>query len=176
MSETVALRCVEAVEQRILLVRGEKVIVDADLARFYGVSTKRLNEQVKRNAERFPEDFMFQLTQEEKAEVVAVCDHLSNLRFAKSLPYVFTEHGALMAASVLNSPRAVEMSVFVIRAFVRLRRAIAQYRGLAEKLAELEHRLGEHDRQIVALLQAIRQLASPDPVPPKRQIGFRTER
>ena len=113
------------IQQRILLIRGEKIIVDADLALFYGVPTKRLNEQVKRNKERFPEDFMFQLTATEKAEVVANCDHLSKLKYSPSLPYAFTEHGALMVASVLNSPRAVEMSVFIVRAFVQLRQVIA---------------------------------------------------
>jgi len=101
------------IENSILLIRGEKVLVDADLASFYGVTTKRLNEQVKRNKKRFPEDFIFQLNQEEKNEVVANCDHLNNLKYSKSLPYVFTEHGALMAASVLNTPRVAEVSVFI---------------------------------------------------------------
>jgi ORF6N domain len=91
------------IENRILLIRGEKVIVDADLAQFYGVPTKRLNEQVKRNAGRFPKDFMFQLTKDEKSEVVANCDYLENLKYSRSLPFAFTEHGAIMAASVLNS-------------------------------------------------------------------------
>jgi len=94
---------------------GQKVILDADLAKLYGVTTKRLNQQVKRNRERFPEDFMFQLTTEEKAEVVANCDHLSRLKFSPASPYAFTEHGAVMAASVLNTPRAIEVSIFVVR-------------------------------------------------------------
>ncbi len=103
---------VERVEKTILLIRSQKVILDADLARLYGVTTKRLNEQVKRNRDRFPADFMFQLSAEEKAEVVANCDHLSNLKFSKALPFAFTEHGAIMAASVLNTPQAVEASIF----------------------------------------------------------------
>lgn len=108
-------------DHRILNLRGQKVILDADLATLYGVSTKRLNEQVKRNADRFPADFMFQLSRQEKAEVVANCDHLSRLKFSPSLPNAFTEHGALMAANLLNSRHAVAMSVYVIRAFVKMR-------------------------------------------------------
>ena len=145
---------VEEVQERILLIRGEKVIVDADLARFYGVATKRLNEQVKRNRKRFPRDFMFQLTSDERSEVVAKCDHLSALRFSKALPLAFTEHGALMAATVLNTPRAVEVSVFIVRAFVSLRHAIAGNRALSHRLDELERRLGDHDRQIIALMMS----------------------
>jgi len=102
------------IEQRILLVRGEKVIIDSDLAEFYAVPTKRLNEQVKRNKDRFPPDFTFQLTSDEKAELVAVCDHLEKLKYSNALPYAFTEHGTIMAASVLKSPRAVEVSVFML--------------------------------------------------------------
>ncbi len=100
------------------------MILDTDLAKLYGVTTKRLNEQVKRNRERFPEDFMFQLTPEERSEVVANCDHLSKLKFSPVLPCAFTEHGAIMAASILNTPRAIETSVLVVRAFVRLRKQI----------------------------------------------------
>ncbi len=160
------------VEQRILFIRGEKVILDADLAAFYGVPTKRLNEQVKRNKGRFPADFMFELTGIEKDEVVANCDHLSRLKYSKALPYAFTEHGAIMAASVLNSQRAVEMSVFVVRAFVKLRQTVLQHAELGRRLEELEHRLGSHDQQIVALVEAIRRLMSPAAVPMRRRIGF----
>ena len=102
---------VERVEKTILLVRGQKVILDADLAELYGVSTKRLNEQVKRNRKRFPEDFMFQLAAAEKSEVVANCDHLSRLKFSRTLPHAFTEHGAIMVASVLNTPGAIEVKI-----------------------------------------------------------------
>jgi hypothetical protein len=127
----------ERVDRTIVFLRGQRVILDADLARLYGVTTKRLNQQVNRNRSRFPEDFMFQLTSEEKTEVVANCDHLSKLKFSPVFPYAFTEHGAIMAASVLNTPRAIETSVLVVRAFVRLREMVATHRELARKLAEL---------------------------------------
>ena len=116
---------VGTIQQRILLIRGEKVIVDADLAEAYGVTTKALNQAIRRNLHRFPEDFMFQLTKQEKLEVVTNCDHLQKLKYSPVNPRVFTEHGAIMAASVLNSPKAVEVSVFVVRAFVQLREVIA---------------------------------------------------
>jgi len=160
------------IEERILLIRGDKVIIDADLADFYGVPTKRLNEQMKRNRGRFPEDFVFQLTSEEKSEVVAKCDHLANLKYSSTLPHAFTEHGALMAAGILNTPHAVEVSVFVVRALVKLRRVVAQHKELTHKLTEIEQNLLRHDRQIVALVQAIRQLMNPNPVPERRRIGF----
>jgi hypothetical protein len=160
------------IEERILLIRGDKVIIDADLAEFYGTSTKRLNEQMRRNRDRFPEDFAFRLTAEEKSEVVAKCDHLANLKYSNVMPYAFTEHGALMAAGILNTPRAVEVSVFVVRAFVKLRSAIAEHKELAQKLSQLERKLVQHDQQIVALMQAIRRLMNPEPIPRRRRIGF----
>ena len=171
MSAKDALVPAERLDRMILMIRGQKVMLDADLAELYGVPTKRLNEQVKRNADRFPEDFMFRLTAEEKKEVVANCDHLRSLRFSPGAPCAFTEHGALMLASVLNSRRAVEVSVFVTRAFVRLRETMAEHRELAAKLAELEDRVSGHDRRIGALFEAIRQLMAP-PDPPRKQIGF----
>lgn len=161
----------ERIERMILLIRGQKVMLDADLADLYGVKTKRLNEQVKRNAERFPSDFMFQLTSEEKAEVVANCDHLRGLRFSPVRPYAFTEHGALMLASVLNSPRAIDTSVFVTRAFVRLRQIIVTHRELARKVQELERRSRGHDEQIRSLVSAIRRLMAPEEQKTRR-IGF----
>jgi hypothetical protein len=163
------------IQRRILLIRGQKVMIDADLADFYGVPTKRLNEQVKRNPERFPHDFMFQLTEIEKQEVVANCDHLAKLKYSSVLPNAFTEHGALMLASVLSSPRAAEVGVYIVRAFVRLREVIAGNKVLAAKLAGLERRLTTHDRQIGALIEAMRQEAGPKPVPRKRRIGFNAE-
>ena len=161
----------ERVEKTIVFLRAQKVILDADLAELYGVTTKRLNEQVKRNRDRFPEDFMFQLTCEEKSEVVANCDHLSKLKFSSVLPYAFTEHGAIMAASVLNTPRAIETSVFVVRAFVRLREMAATHREFARKLAELEQRFEDHDKKIEVIFVAIRQLMAP-PVKKNKKIGF----
>jgi hypothetical protein len=153
------------------LLRGEKVLLDRDLAELNGVTTKALNEAVKRNRERFPADFMFQLTPEEKAEVVANCDHLSRLRFSPALPHAFTKHGAIMAASVLNTPRAIEASIFVVRAFVKLREMLGAHKALARKLAELEARLSGHNEQIQAIFEAIRQLMAPPDRPP-RKIGF----
>lgn len=158
----------ERIAQGILMIRGHKVMLDADLADLYGVTTKRLNEQVKRNQGRFPPDFMFQLTDEEKAEVVANCDHLVRLKFSPALPNAFTEHGAIMAASVLNTARAVEMSVFVVRAFVRLRQMLASNAELARKLAALEKK---YDAQFKVVFDAIRELMTP-PERKKRSIGF----
>ena len=164
---------VEEVASRILLIRGEKVMIDADLAELYGAETKRLNEQVKRNRERFPEDFMFQLTPAEKDEVVANCDHLAKLKFSKALPYAFTEHGAIQAANVLNSARAVEMGVYVVRAFVKLRELLASNKELAAKLNALEHKLESHDQAITGLITTIRELMK-TPETKKRPIGFVT--
>lgn len=169
---------VEPVERLILIIRGRKVILDADLARIYGVSTKVLNQAVKRNADRFPADFVIQLTEAEKTEVVTICDHLQKLKFSPVLPYAFTEHGAIMAATVLSSPQAIQMSVFVVRAFVKMREVLAHNKVLADKLAELEakltSRLDCHEKAIVLILRELRELMSPAPrpEPPRRQIGF----
>ena len=143
-------------------------MLDTDLAEVYGISTKRLNEQVKRNLDRFPEDFMVQLTPEEKAEVVANCDHLKALRFSPHLPRAFTEHGAIMLASVLSSPIAVQASVQVVRAFVRLREMLADNKKLARRLDDLEKR---YDSQFKTVFVAIRELMIA-PKKPLRRIGF----
>jgi hypothetical protein len=161
-----------SVESRILVLREQKVILDADLAELYGVPVKRLNEQVKRNQERFPTDFMFRLTAEEN-EALKSQDATSKTgrggrRYA---PYAFTEHGAIMAATVLNSEQAVEMSVFVVRAFVRLREMLATNEQLASKIDELEQRLDTHDASIQELIEAIRELMAPEPAT-GRKIGF----
>ena len=144
-------------------------MLDSDLAEVYGVTTKRLNEQVKRNRERFPGDFMFQLTTEEKSEVVANCDHLKSLKYSPTLPYAFTEHGAIMLASVLNSVVAVRASLQVVRAFVRLREILATHKELARKLHELENK---YDAQFRVVFDAIRQLMEPPASGPKKRIGF----
>jgi hypothetical protein len=157
-----------AIEQRILNMRGHRVVLDADLAEIYGVQTRALNQAVRRNLDRFPDDFMFQLTASEKREVVTNCDHLSRLRYSPTLPRAFTEHGALMVASVLNSPRAVEISLYVVRAFVRLREMAASNRDLARKLAALE---SKYDAQFKTVFAAIRQLMTPSE-PKRRGIGF----
>lgn len=172
-----ALVPVERIAKAILVLRGQKVMLDADLAALYAVPTKRLNEQVKRNINRFPADFMFHLTQAEKDEVVANCDHLAKLKFSKALPFAFTEHGALMAASVLNTPRAVEVSVYVVRAFVELRELLVSNKELALKFSELETRLerkiDSHDQAIAGLIDAIRELMRPPEIK-QRPIGFVT--
>ena len=172
MAKSKAIVKVGQIQQRILLIRGEKVIIDADLAEAYGVTTKALNQAIRRNADRFPPDFMFRLTKQEKEEVVTNCDHLQNLKFSPVNPRAFTEHGAIMAASVLNSPKAIEVSVFVVRAFVQLRGVISGHKELARKIAQLERKLGDHDEQIIVLMEAIKQLMNPKPPPKKRRIGF----
>jgi hypothetical protein len=158
----------------IITIRNQKVIIDRDLSEIYGVETRRLNEQVKRNPDRFPEDFMFQLTKEEADVWVRSRSQFAILKRGKTikyLPYAFTEHGAIMAANVLKSPQAVRMSVFVVRAFVKLREMLAAHKDLAHKLAELERKLQNHDESIRSLVIAIRQLMKP-PETKKRPIGF----
>jgi hypothetical protein len=162
----------EQIEPMILTIRGQKVMLDADLARLYGASTKQLNQQVKRNRSRFPADFLFTLTAEEKAEVVTNCDHLRRLRFSPTLPTAFTEHGAIMAATILSTPRAVEMSVYVVRVFVKLRRVLLDHHELALKLAELERKVEGHDDTIRSLVAAVRELMIPPPEPKRGRIGF----
>jgi hypothetical protein len=158
-------------ETRILTIRGEKVILDSDLAAVYGVATKVLNQAVRRNSRRFPPDFRFQLSVAERAEVVTNCDHLRRLRFSRVRPWAFTEHGAIMAATVLNSPRAVELSVFVVRAFVRLRAFSRTHAELHAKLDLLERRVAGHDEELRQVFNALRRLIDPSRRP-KRQIGF----
>lgn len=162
---------VESIENKILLLREQKVIIDSDLAILYGVTTKRLNEQVKRNLKRFPDDFIFRLTKTEKNEVVANCDHLKRLKFSSNLPYAFTEHGAIMVASVLNSNKAIETSIFVVRAFIRLRQILSTHVELAQKLRELELQINSHDEHIRTIFEALTQLLNP-PESPKKRIGF----
>ncbi len=175
---------VPRIESRIQVIRGLRVMMDVDLASLYGVETKRLNEQVKRNRKRFPVDFLFQLTPQEKAEVVANCDHLQKLKFSKGLPFAFTEHGAIQAANVLASNQAVEMGIYVVRAFVQLREALSTNADVLKRLAELETKTDalefSHNTfsrntrlQLRQLLDAVRELATP-PDPPKRPIGFIT--
>ncbi|HYK23510.1 MAG TPA: ORF6N domain-containing protein [Candidatus Acidoferrum sp.] len=161
----------QRVVQSIRWIRGQKVLIDSDLATLYGVSTGNLNKAVKRNVDRFPSDFMFQLKPEE----------LANLKFQfgisswggrrRSRPYVFTEQGIAMLSSVLNSERAVKVNIAVMRAFVKLRRMLDTNRELAQKFSELDRRVGKHDEEIVEILEAIRQLMAPPEKPP-REIGF----
>ena len=164
---------VEFIEEIILSLRGQRVMLDRDLAALYGVSTKVFNQAVRRNESKFPADFRFQLTKEEKQEVVTNCDHLQNLKYSPVLPYAFTEHGALMAANVLNSDQANQMSVYIVRAFVRLRETILGNSKLAMKLMEVEQRLDRHDESLSALVNAIECLLDePEEKGKKRKMGF----
>ena len=159
----------ERIEKRILLIRGHKVMLDSDLAELYKVTTKVFNQAVKRNKRRFPENFMFQLSKEEKNELVTNCDRFDRLKHSTALPYAFTEHGALMSANILNSERAIDASILVVEAFVRLREMVLTHKELAHKLNDLE---AKYDKQFDVVFDAIRQLMAPPPVPPKRKIGF----
>lgn len=166
----------------IVTVRGKRVILDRDLAALYGVPTFRFNEAVKRNRNRFPEDFMFQLTRDEAASLTSqIAMSKPGRGGRRTLPYAFTEHGSVMAANILRSPKAVQMSVFVVRAFIRMRQMLAEQRGLARKLAELEKeltsRLDIHETAINEILGQIKRLLSspPEPQQAKRRIGFVVE-
>jgi hypothetical protein len=159
-------------ESKVLLIRDVRIILDTDLAELYGVPVKRLNEQVKRNARRFPDDFVFQLSPEEAANlrsqnVISSSSHGGR----RYLPSAFTEHGAIMSASILNSERADEMSLFVVRAFIRMREALAANQQIIAKLSELERKVEGHDSDIQDLIEAIRELMEPPPAT-NRRIGF----
>ncbi|HLZ88408.1 MAG TPA: ORF6N domain-containing protein [Puia sp.] len=162
----------EIVMSKILLIRGRKVMIDRDLAELYGVTTKQMNQQVKRNLKRFPEDFMFQLTTEEKEEVVTFCDHLDTLKYSPVLPYVFTEHGAVMLASVLNSDRAIEVNIQIVRIFTRMREILMTNQEVLLKLEQLERKVNGHDEDIQVIFAYLKQLLDP-PKEPRPRIGFR---
>ena len=167
-----ALVLTKKVATKILILRNQKVILDSDLAELYGVPVRQLNQQVKRNRDRFPSDFRFAITAAEyqnlrSQNVISSSAHGGR----RYLPHAFTEHGAIMAASVLNSKRAIEMSIFVVRAFVQMRQILAANQHIASKLTELESRLDGHDDQIEELIEAIRELVSPLPAN-NRRIGF----
>jgi hypothetical protein len=189
------------IESLILTIRGERVLLAADLAALYGVQTKVLNQAVKRNSERFPEDFSFQLHPEEFAELKSQGIVASNGRaalrsqfvtldtpplvpkiaavkpgrYAKYPPYAFTEHGAIMAANVLNSPEAVAMSVYVVRAFVQMRERLVANTAILKRLAEIDKTLLEHDQTLRIVWQKLQPLLQPPPEPPQRRIGFQAE-
>jgi len=204
------MKAKQPIDQLILTLRGEKIILDTDLAEIYGVPTKRLNEQVKRNADRFPEDFMFQLTATEwwdlksqfatsssesaedqqdalnRSRIATVkteaSDRANQSQFVtgshggrRKLPYAFTEHGAIMAATVLNSPEAVTMSVYVVRAFVQMREQIAANREILKRLAEIDHSLLQHDKALQVIWTQLQPLLASPPVPRKPRIGFHNE-
>jgi len=172
---------VVSVQSMIMTIRGQRVILASDLAALYGVQTKALNQAVKRNMDRFPDDFVFQLTGEEAENILRSRSQIVTLKRGsniKYLPYAFTEHGAVMAANVLNSPRAVQMSIFVVRAFVRMRGMLGDTRELARQLAalekELKERLDVHEVAIVGILQRVMDLIDTPtlPDPPRKHIGF----
>ena len=160
------------VEELILFLREERVLLDADLAAIYGVSTKALNQAVKRNADRFPTDFIFQLSDVERQEVVTKCDHLSRLKYSKARPYAFTEHGALMVANVLRSKEAVKMSLYVVRAFIKQRKLLTMRSDILKKLAQMDAKLLGHDEALRVIWQELQPLLAPTSVSSKRRIGF----
>lgn len=174
MESNKSLVPIEPIERLIHVFREHRVIIDTDLSAIYAVSTKVFNQAIKRNIDRFPEDFMFQLTVDEfdllRSQNVTLKTGRGKHR--KYLPYAFTEHGAIMAASVLNSPKAVEMSVLVVRAFVHFRHIRVNHKQLAIKLEELERKLLEHDEKFEGVFEAIRELMEPPPDKHKRRIGF----
>jgi hypothetical protein len=172
MKKSKALTVIDSIESKIYIVRGQKVMFDSDLAEIYGVKTWRLNEQVKRHVDRFPSDFMFRLNADELENLrsqIAISSLHGGRRY---LPHVFTEHGAVMLASVLNSPRAIEASIFVVRAFIKFRELLSSHRELAAKLDQLESKIAIHDSEIRALFGAMRQLIKP-PEKSKSRIGFK---
>ena len=148
----------EIVMARICMIRGKKVMLDRDLAELFGVETKRLNEQVKRNINRFPEQFMFRLTQQEKEQVVANCDHLRSLKYSPYLPYVFTENGTIMLANVLNSNRAIQVSIKIVEIFVKMRELLSSQKEILHRLEQLEKKDLEHDEKIMRIFKYLKQL------------------
>lgn len=163
---------VTGIEQKIFLIRGQKVMIDRDLAELYGVETKYLNRQVRRNIERFPEEFMFQLNDPEREELVTICHRFKSMKHSSSLPYAFTEHGVAMLSGVLKSERAVKINILIIKTFIRLREYVATHKELAVRLRELENKVGRHDDDIRSIIEAIRKLMEPPPEPKRPPIGF----
>ena len=156
----------------IFWIRGLPIILDLHLAHLYGVKTKRLNEQVRRNSGRFPEDFVFRLSKKEWAEVVANCDHLGKSLFSNTLPMALTEQRALMASTVIRSTKAVQMSIYIVRAFVRMREAMSANEVILRRLAEIDETLLMHDEGLRDLYQKLMPLLEPGPEPARRKIGF----
>jgi hypothetical protein len=159
---------------RILTIRGQRVLLDADLARLYGVDTRALNQAVKRNLDRFPEEFAFRLTRDEILRISQTVISLASLKFSKSV-HVFTEHGALQASNVVNTPEAVQMSLYVIRAFVKMREALTANVTILKRLAEIDKTLLEHDSALQDIYRKLLPLLQPPPLAPKRRIGFKSD-
>ncbi len=162
----------ERIQRAILLLRGEKVMLDSDLAALYGVTTGNLNKAVRRNLDRFPSDFMFQLTPEETENLLFQSGRSKRRGGRRHCPYAFTEQGVAMLSSVLRSNRAVQVNIAVMRAFVQLRQMLVSHEELARKLTDLERRIESHDSAIHSLFEAIRQLMTPPSPPPRPEIGF----
>jgi hypothetical protein len=171
MKEESKLMSIEIIRNKIIVIRGEKVMVDRDLAALYGVSTKALNQAVTRNIRRFPPDFMFRTTKDERDELVTNCDRFRSLKHSSIMPRAFTEQGVAMLSSVLNTNRAVEVNIMIMRAFVQLRKISYSKNQLARRLLEIEERLGDHDEKIEIIFEAILQLMEP-PEETKNLIGF----
>ena len=172
MSKKVISGCIE---YAIILIRGKKVMIDHDLAALYGVETKYLNRQVRRNMKRFPKEFMFKLTQKEKEELVTNWHRFEKLKHSSSCPYAFTEHGVAMLASILNSPIAIRISIHIVKTFIRLRELILDHKELALRIGRLEGKADKQDDEIQEILEAIRELLEPKPEKPKKSIGFHAE-
>ena len=163
-----ALIPIEAIETRIFLIRGKKVMLDTDLAKLYEVQTKVLNQSVKRNIKRFPEDFMFQLNKYERDELVTNCDRFKRLKHSTSLPYAFTEQGIAMLSTVLNSERAINVNIQIMRTFTKLREMIESHKDLKRKIEDMEKK---YEKQFQIVFEAIKRLIEPE-IKPKRKVGF----
>ena len=168
MRNQLSLTTQEKIEQVIFLIRGKKIMIDRDLAALYGIKTYRLNEQVRRNLKRFPEDFMFQLADAEKNELIANCDRFKSLKHSTSNPHAFTEQGIAMLSSILNSDRAIEVNIQIMRTFVKLRELMLVHKDLRQKIEEMENK---YDHQFGVVFEAIKKLLEPPPKP-KNPIGF----
>lgn len=166
----------ELVINKIIVLRGNKVMIDRDLAELYGVTTKRLNEQVKRNQKRFPEDFMFQVTKDEREEIIRQFKHLSSLKYSSVLPYVFTEHGAVMLASILNSDRAIEVNIQIVRVFTKIQKMLTDNTELRLELEQIRKKVDNQDKNIEIVFKYLDELLEAKNVPasPRKSIGYKT--
>lgn len=162
---------VESIENKIFVIRGQKVLLDVDLAKLYGVATKVLNQAVKRNINRFPPDFMFKLSKLEKDYVVTICDHLKRVKYSYQDPSAFTEQGVAMLSSILKGEKAALVNIAIMRTFVKLRILVSSHKELSQKLSEIEHRIERHDEDIISIFSAIRMLMQPEEKS-KGKIGF----
>ncbi len=166
----------EIVMNRIILIRDKKVMIDRDLSELYGVTTKRLNEQVKRNLKRFPEDFMFQITKEEKEKIILEFTHLNGLKFSPVLPYVFTEHGAVMLASILNSDKAIEANIQIVRVFIRIRQMLLDNTELRLEIEQIKSKVNNQSKNIEVVFKYLDELMEKQENPkPRKAIGYKTE-